>query len=622
MSDASEFYDVIIIGSGGGGAPIANKLAKAGKRVLVLDKGPLLDVQTESSGSGFKRDELYADGPEKRITTKGVKNEGGSFYSSHVEPDINDEPHVYRDADGDRVTIEGYTAQVVGGGTQLYGGVSLRFTQRDLALGTANAKNLPTTLTGDPNNDVAKAARDWPVGYDKLEPYYCEAELSVGINGEMANQSPTLKPFSNKNTYQTPLPPNSISARANAGMTALGNGNLPYRTPLAVITQDHAPSGRKVPANPSAAKCSYVNRFGDPLGLKSNTWVSLLKPVSALENFTLLPNCIVTHLASEGSKVTGVHYLDPSGEERIASSKAVVVACSAIESVRLLLISEQHDQLGFGKAVRGENNLLGHYFLTHAFGGASAIMPERSDKTQSLDADWATDYASDPAFLAQHKLWAGGAIYNNTSDQALPISLGRTHGARDLDTLWDGFVYDTSLIGQGFVDFFDRNLGCGLSVSFMANQVPQYDNRIELHPTVTDKWGRPSAYIIKTWHEHDKYLMDTLAYECAKILVAGLGKDPTKDSDVKWAQDNQSLGWGGVYNSSNGLARIANHILGGARFGTDPKDSVLDPDCRVWNFDNLYVTDGAFMPTSGGANPTLTIQANSFRVADLLVSRV
>ncbi len=54
------------------------------------------------------------------------------------------------------------------------------------------------------------------------------------------------------------------------------------------------------------------------------------------------------------------------------------------------------------------------------------------------------------------------------------------------------------------------------------------------------------------------------------------------------------------------------------RFGDDPTDSVLDVNCRAWEFDNLYVTDGSFMPTSGEHNPTLTIQANSFRVADHL----
>jgi choline dehydrogenase-like flavoprotein len=72
----------------------------------------------------------------------------------------------------------------------------------------------------------------------------------------------------------------------------------------------------------------------------------------------------------------------------------------------------------------------------------------------------------------------------------------------------------------------------------------------------------------------------------------------------------------------NGTVRIANHILGGARFGRERNDSVLDPDCRAWDFDNLYLTDGSFMPTSGSGNPTNTIEANSFRVADRLLQRL
>src|ERR1700680_1486836 len=135
-------FDAVVIGSGGGGAPIANVLAKAGKSVLVLEKGPLYrpQYQTANGRSDFKRDELISDGSEKVIQIRGMSNNGASYYSSHVEPDLNDEPHVYQNLDGsDRATIEGYTAQVVGGGTQLYGGVSLRFTPRDFRLQSANA---------------------------------------------------------------------------------------------------------------------------------------------------------------------------------------------------------------------------------------------------------------------------------------------------------------------------------------------------------------------------------------------------------------------------------------------------------------------------------------------------
>ncbi|MFT5085069.1 MAG: choline dehydrogenase-like flavoprotein [Lentisphaeria bacterium] len=125
-------FDIVIIGSGAGGAPIAHELTKAGKTVLVLEKGPMYDAQdlsnpsttTPPKHSPFKRDELLADGPEKILSVEGVSNNGQSYYHSHVEPDINDEPHVYRNKAGqDFATIEGYTPQVVGGGgTQLYGG--------------------------------------------------------------------------------------------------------------------------------------------------------------------------------------------------------------------------------------------------------------------------------------------------------------------------------------------------------------------------------------------------------------------------------------------------------------------------------------------------------------------
>jgi len=610
MVSQDELFDAVVIGSGAGGAPIVHTLVNKGKSVLLLEKGPLFRPQADDPMglSDYKRDELISDGPEKKLTVPGLANTGASFYTSHVEPDLNDEPHIYRNNDSsDYATIEGYTCQCVGGGTQHYGGVSLRFSKLDFQLKTFN--DARTDIQADLTSDVKRELRDWPISYEDFEKYYCKAEELIGINGSRNNQ---IKPASVDN-YQTPLDPNPISEYARQGMLALGM--KPYRTPQAVITQDHNPSGRKVgplrnPAWDGGPKTAYVNRYGDPLDYKSTTWVSLLRPLYKTNNplFTLRPNSNVTHLECQGDRVSRVHYRDSSGRQRTVSGKVIVVACSAIESVRLLKISAEQS-LEFDKRIN-QNDLLGKYFLTHCFGGASAVMPDRFDKSITIDSDWATDYCGTEKFICENHLWAGATIYNNTSDQALPVALGRTHGAADLDTLWHAFNNEMSVVGDKFVGFLNDQFNRRLSVSFMANQLPQKTNRIELHPSVRDKWGRKVGYIIKSWHPHDRFLMDTIARQCRDILAYG-GDGGKGKYNVE--------GFGGVYMSENSLARIANHILGGARFGVNEKDSVLDPTCKAWHFKNLYVTDGAFMPTSGSGNPTLTIQANAFRVGDSLL---
>ena len=159
-----EFYDVVVVGSGAGGAPIAYELAREGKSVLVLEKGPLLRTQDELDGgnlSDFKRDEMFNAGHERIITIPGMANSGASFFTSHIEPDLNDEPHIFSDLAkaSPRVTIEGYTAQVVGGGTQLYGAVSLRFTPLDFKLQSFN-EGRTGTLKDDVNEDALRHVRD------------------------------------------------------------------------------------------------------------------------------------------------------------------------------------------------------------------------------------------------------------------------------------------------------------------------------------------------------------------------------------------------------------------------------------------------------------------------------
>ncbi|HAL72198.1 MAG TPA: GMC family oxidoreductase, partial [Verrucomicrobiales bacterium] len=236
-----EEFDVIIIGSGAGGAPVAHTLVRAGKRVLMLEKGPRMRTQDDLHGnplSDFKRDELYGFGPERIITVPGMANTGASFYPSLVEPDLNDEPHLHGQTAEEVpvVTVEGYTAQVVGGGTQLYGAVSLRFAPQDFALQSFNGGH---ALAGDPANDALKDVRDWPYSYATLEPWYTMAENLVGINGTRPGQ---LKPIAGADPYQVPPVPNPISPIAESGMARVAARELgagtpvgPDRTPRAVV---------------------------------------------------------------------------------------------------------------------------------------------------------------------------------------------------------------------------------------------------------------------------------------------------------------------------------------------------------------------------------------------------
>jgi choline dehydrogenase-like flavoprotein len=64
------------------------------------------------------------------------------------------------------------------------------------------------------------------------------------------------------------------------------------------------------------------------------------------------------------------------------------------------------------------------------------------------------------------------------------------------------------------------------------------------------------------------------------------------------------------------------HQCGTCRFGTDPKSSVLDLNCRAHDVDNLYVVDSSFYPSSAALNPTHTLLANALRVGDHLLERM
>ena len=128
--------------------------------------------------------------------------------------------------------------------------------------------------------------------------------------------------------------------------------------------------------------------------------------------------------------------------------------------------------------------------------------------------------------------------------------------------------------------------------------LPNDDTWMELDPEIRDRWDQPAARIHLGLPDH---------HQKAGIYVAQRAFEIYDDIG---AEDFGASIVGGT---------CAYLVHGTCRAGTDPETSVLDPYCRVHDVPNLFVVDGSFMPTSGGAPPTLTILANSFRVADHVV---
>src|SRR5215470_18914387 len=145
----ADSVDVVIVGSGAGGAPVAFELARAGAQVVVLEKGRALGPE-----------DLVHD--EIRVCRRNL-----------FVPFVHDEPHTIRVGHaqvGER-TAEGWTANVVGGATVHYSGYFFRMHPVDM--------QLRTTLGAIDGAAIA----DWPIGYDDLEPHYARVEREIGISG-------------------------------------------------------------------------------------------------------------------------------------------------------------------------------------------------------------------------------------------------------------------------------------------------------------------------------------------------------------------------------------------------------------------------------------------------------
>lgn len=285
--------DVVVVGSGAGGAPVALSLARAGASVVVLDKGPWYRPKD------FDHDE--------------IKNCRRDFFA----PFVRDEPHVVvpkgRPA---RKTADGWTANCVGGGTVHMSGFAYRLHPEDTRMKTRYAGLQGANLA------------DWPLTYEELAPWYDVAEREVGLSGRAG-----VNPFEPKRTGPYPLAPlgeSPLAALVDAGGRAVGAH--PFPTPRMILSHKRGARG-------ACNYCDYCGSYGCETGAKGSTAVSLLPKAIATGRCEVRPRSMVFQVVERGGKATGVRYFDADGKEREQRARVVVVSATSIESARLLLMS-------------------------------------------------------------------------------------------------------------------------------------------------------------------------------------------------------------------------------------------------------------------------------------------
>jgi choline dehydrogenase-like flavoprotein len=396
---------------------------------------------------------------------------------------------------------------------------------------------------------------DWPLDWREMWDYYGQVERDLSIAG------PVTYPWGPKRP-RYPYRAHEVNA---AGMLlARGAEALGYRwtpTPLASVS---APRGKAPP-------CVYRGfcRFGCSTNAKQST-LNVYLPRALKAGAEIRDLAMVGRIEVDANdRATGVHY-HRNGAWKFQRAKHVVAAGYAIETPRLLLNSAtaRHPH-----GLANSSGLLGRNLMTQANQAVWGRMDE--------EVRW---YKGPPSLaITEHwnyedkgKDFFGGYCWMGQGP--LPIEWASVQaGARGL---WGDRLR---------TEMMNYNHQIGLKI--VGEMLPDERNRVTLADE-TDQYGLRIPRITYSWGDNDRRLIRHALGQMRMSLEAIGAQDIFEQDDD------------------------TNHLAGTARMGFDRDTSVVNADGRSWDIPNLWVCDGSVFPTTGGVNPSLTIQAIALRTAD------
>lgn len=540
--------DVVVVGSGAGGAPVAHTLARAGAEVLVLEKGP------RYARGDFLHDEI------------------DSCRRDFFVPFPKDDPHTLRRDPIARAhpTNAGWISRCVGGGTVHMSGFFFRFHPDDFRIVSEHGPIHGSTVT------------DWPFDYDTLAPYYDQVESVVGVSGALG-----ANPFEPPRKADFPYPPVATHPFASwIDETGRRLGVHPFPVSRAIITRPHE----------DRSACVYhalCGSYGCEVGAKSSTLAALVPGIEAAGGKVEAGAMVHEILVDTRGRAAGVRYVDAAGAQREVRADFVVVAGSAVESARLLLMSRSRR---FPQGLGNDRDQVGRNLCFSTLTRVRAFIEQ-----EKLPAETASTLFETAPFINR-------AVQDFRRLPPEGESFGR---GGTLHFLWahanpiyaaEALIRDGNRLvwGEELMKRMQHRFKAGrmLEMEGYSDWLPTPNMRVDLDPEVRDGWGWPAARITLDRHPSDAATSARLAAEARRLLSAMGGEAEVTDvGGETWVLQG-----------------------GTCRMGHDPESSVTTPEGRVHGVPNLFVSDGAALPTTGMAPCTQTILANAFRIGDVVVA--
>jgi choline dehydrogenase-like flavoprotein len=566
IKKSGKTYDAVIVGSGAGGGMAAYVLSHAGLKVLLLEAGPFFDPLKHSAQLKFSY-----ESPRRGASTK-TRN-FGDFDAAFGGWQLEGEPYTTKD----NTEFDWFRSRMLGGRTNHWGRISLRFGPKDF----------------QPDDGVSER---WPITYDEVKPYYDKVDQMIGVYGtkEGLENDPD-------GIFLPPPKPRLPELFIMKGAAKAGVKVIPGRG--SVLTE-------ALPGNKDRGVCFFCGQCNRSCKVYADFSASscLVIPAMKTGNLEVISNAMVREvLTDKNGTATGVSYVNKEDlSEYQVLGKRVILAASSCETTRIMLNSKSAAHPG---GLGNSSGVLGHYLQDSTGASQGGFLPQLMDRKRFNEdgvgsihilGPWLTDNKKLDFPRGYHIEFGGGmGMPGYGFGGNVPKLNGTVPGK-------DGKMKPAGGYGASLKDDYRRFYGTTFGMAGRGVGMARFDNYCEIDPDVVDKYGIPVLRFHYKWTndeinqaKHMQQTFDRIIHEMGAVSTS-----TNHGPDDMWGLEAPG--------------RII-HEVGTARMGNDPKKSVLNKWCQAHDCKNVFVVDGANQVQQSDKNATWTILALSMRTAEYIL---